>query len=62
MKNLNENNGKIVPLSDEELKNATGGSSLNPADFCPQLTKQRCQSLGNVRVCHWDETQQKCVP
>lgn len=61
MKNLNKKNGKIVPLTDEELKNATGGNAANPSERCPDLTESQCSDRIVQMFCRWDQNQSKCV-
>lgn len=65
MKNLNEKNGKIVPLTDEELKNATGGCVVeDPSEICLDLTESQCTDRMEPIIqtfCRWDQNQRKCV-
>ena len=65
MKNSNENNGKIVPLTDEELKNATGGCVVeDPSEICLDLTESQCTDRMEPIIqtfCRWDYYQSKCV-
>lgn len=62
MKNLNEGNGKIIPLSDEELQQATGGAQLAPEDqeeFCGGITSR--STCMRFRIyCGWYSREDKC--
>ena len=52
MKNSNEGNKKIVPLSDEELQQATGGKTGAELmdELCNKLSRSGCSE---VTVCGW---------
>lgn len=61
MKNSNEGNKKIVPLSDEELQQATGGKTDAELydEVCKKLdTRSKC--LNFKSICGWFQLYNKC--
>ena len=62
MKQTEEKNEKFVPLSDEELQQATGGAQLPPEyqeEFCGEITSR--STCMRFRIyCGWYRREDKC--
>lgn len=61
MKNSNEGNKKIVPLSDEELQQATGGKTK--AEFYDEICEKidtRYKCLQFKSICGWFQLKKEC--